>query len=59
MKGRVMLPGFIDSHGHVMDLGFRLLELDLSGTHSLAEAQARIAAYAAANPDHKWILGGG
>ena len=59
MKGRVLLPGFIDSHGHVMDLGFRLLELDLSGTHSLAEAQARIAAYAAANPDRKWILGGG
>ena len=59
MKGRVLLPGFVDSHGHLMDLGFRLLELDLSGTHSLAEAQARIRAYAAANPDHKWILGGG
>ena len=59
MKGRVMLPGFVDSHGHVMDLGFRLLELDLSGTHSLAEAQARIRAYAAANPDRKWLLGGG
>ena len=59
MKGRVLLPGFVDSHGHLMDLGFRLQELDLSGTHSLAEAQARIRAYAAANPDHKWLLGGG
>lgn len=59
MKGRVMLPGFIDAHGHVMELGFRQIELDLSGTRSLAEAQARIRAYASANPDRKWILGGG
>ena len=59
MKGRVLLPGFVDAHGHVMDLGFRALALDLSGTKSLAEAQARIADYARRNPDRKWILGGG
>ena len=59
MKGRVLLPGFIDAHGHVLELGFRALELDLSETGSLADAQARIRAYAAANPDRKWILGGG
>ncbi|MGI4730299.1 MAG: amidohydrolase [Janthinobacterium lividum] len=59
MKGRVLLPGFIDAHGHVMEMGFRALELDLSDATSLADAQARIAAYAAANPDRKWIVGGG
>lgn len=59
LKGRVVLPGFVDAHGHVLELGFRQLELDLSGTRSLAEAQARIRAYAAANPDRKWIVGGG
>ncbi len=59
MKGKVLLPGFIDAHGHVMDLGFRDVELDLSGTTSLDEAKAKIAAYVAANPDKKWILGGG
>ena len=59
MKGRVLIPGFVDSHGHVLELGFRQLELDLSGARTLAEAQARIRAYAAANPDRKWILGGG
>lgn len=59
MGGRVMLPGFIDSHGHLMDLGFALLTLDLSDTHSLAEAQAKIRAYAAANPDRSWIIGNG
>ncbi len=59
MHGRVLLPGFIDAHGHVMEMGFRAMELDLSDATSLADAQARIAAYAAANPDRKWIVGGG
>ena len=59
MKGRVLLPGFVDAHGHVMELGFRALALDLSGTRSLQEAQAAVAAYAKANPERKWILGGG
>jgi predicted amidohydrolase YtcJ len=59
MHGKVLLPGFVDAHGHVMQLGFRLLEVDLSDTHSLQEAQAKIRAYVAAHPDQKWILGGG
>lgn len=59
LHGKVLLPGFVDAHGHVSELGFRALELDLSGTKSLEEAKARIAAYVAANPDRKWILGGG
>lgn len=59
MKGRVAIPGMIDAHGHVMDLGYRALRLDLSGTRSLDEAKARIAAYAAANPTRAWITGGG
>ena len=59
MHGKVLLPGFVDAHGHVIDLGFRALELDLHDTNSLEEAKARIAAYVAANPDRKWIVGGG
>ncbi len=59
MKGKVLLPGFIDAHGHVMELGFRALALDLSDTKTLDEAKAKIAVYAAANPDRRWILGGG
>ena len=58
-KGRTMIPGLIDAHLHVMGLGFASLTLDLSATRSLAEAQAKIAAYAAANPDRAWIVGGG
>ncbi|MBB5716003.1 amidohydrolase [Sphingomonas aerophila] len=59
MKGRVLMPGMIDAHGHVTELGFRSIELDLSDTRTLAEAQAKITAYARANPDKRWIIGGG
>jgi predicted amidohydrolase YtcJ len=58
-RGRTMIPGLIDAHGHVMGLGMQSLQLDLSDTRSLAEAQAKIAAYAAANPTPRWIVGRG
>ncbi len=58
-KGETLMPGLIDSHAHVMAIGFAALTLDLSETRSLAQAQARIAAYAAAHPERKWIVGRG
>lgn len=58
-KGQFLIPGLIDSHGHVMSLGFSALTLDLTDTRSLGEALARIAAYAKAHPDRPWILGRG
>jgi hypothetical protein len=58
-RGRTLIPGLIDAHGHVMGLGFQAMQLDLSDTNSLAEAQAKIAAYAAANPSPRWIVGRG
>ncbi len=57
--GRTLLPGLIDAHGHVMSLGFGALQLDLTGTTSLADLQQRLKTYAAANPDAKWLLGRG
>lgn len=58
-EGRVVVPGFIDAHAHLMGLGLGTLVLDLSGTQSLDEALSRIAAYAAAYPDRPWIIGRG
>lgn len=58
-KGRVMLPGMIDGHLHVMDIGFAALTLDLSDANSLEEALAKIKAFAAENPGRPWILGRG
>jgi predicted amidohydrolase YtcJ len=58
-RGRTLIPGLIDAHGHVMGLGTAALVIDLSDTNSLEEAQARIRAYAAANPTPRWIVGRG
>lgn len=56
---RSMLPGFIDAHGHVMDLGFAALHLDLTGARSLTELQQRLRDYAAAHPNDLWLIGFG
>ncbi|MBH0111803.1 amidohydrolase [Novosphingobium sp. YJ-S2-02] len=58
-KGRVLVPGMIDAHGHVMATGFAQLTLDLSGTTTLDEALSRIRAWSAAHPEAPWILGTG
>lgn len=58
-KGQFLIPGMIDSHLHMMGLGFAALTLDLSDTTSLEEAQGRIREYAAANPGGQWIIGRG
>ncbi|MEO8455344.1 MAG: amidohydrolase family protein [Sphingomicrobium sp.] len=57
--GRTMLPGLIDAHGHVTDLGFAALRLDLVGTNSLDGLKQRLRTYAAAHPDARWIIGFG
>ncbi|NCN85660.1 MAG: amidohydrolase [Sphingomonadales bacterium] len=58
-KGQTLIPGFFDAHGHVMDMGFGALTLDLSETKTLAEALAKISQYAADNAGRQWILGTG
>ncbi|WP_426702868.1 amidohydrolase [Rhodanobacter sp. Col0626] len=58
-RGETLLPGLIDAHGHVMDLGYARNSVDLTGTTSLDEALAKVKAYAASHPDAKWIVGGG
>jgi len=59
MRGRTVIPGLIDAHLHVMELGLAQLVVDLSDTRSLAEAQAKIRAFAEANPERPWIVGRG
>ena len=58
-KGRVLIPGMIDAHVHVMDIGFGALTLDLSDTTSLEDALAKIKTFAQDNPGRPWILGRG
>ena len=56
---RTMLPGMVDAHGHVIELGLSVIQLDLVGTNSLADLQQRLRSYAAAHPDTRWIIGRG
>lgn len=58
-KGRVMIPGLIDAHAHIMGIGIGALTLDLSDTNSLAEALDKIRKFAAENEARPWILGRG
>lgn len=58
-RGRTLLPGLIDAHGHVMNLGFQLRQLDLTGTASLAEALARASVAAREIPGDGWLIGRG
>lgn len=58
-RGRVLLPGLHDAHGHLWGLGALAVELNLVGTRSLKEAMDRLAAYDTAHPDDAWILGRG
>ncbi|WP_370638867.1 amidohydrolase [Croceicoccus sp. Ery5] len=57
--GRVLIPSFIDSHLHLTGTGLAAMILDLSETASLAEAQEKIADYAARYPNRGWIIGRG
>ncbi|MDM4766117.1 amidohydrolase [Pelomonas sp. SE-A7] len=58
-KGQVLMPGLIDAHGHVMDLGLARRSLQLRDTADLGAALAAVKAYAAARPQATWLLGGG
>lgn len=58
-KGKTLMPGLIDAHGHVMGIGLGAIQLDLSSAKSLDEAKQMIAEFAAKNPDSPWIIGRG
>jgi predicted amidohydrolase YtcJ len=57
--GRTLLPGLIDAHGHVVDLGTAAMTVQLTGTSSIADLQQRLRDYASANPGSVWISGFG
>ena len=58
-RGRTLLPGLIDAHGHVTALGTAAMTLQLTGSSSLSDVQERLRAYAPAHPDKRWIIGFG
>ncbi|MFJ5723069.1 amidohydrolase [Streptomyces sp. NPDC093149] len=59
LQGKLLLPGFQDSHIHAVFGGRELAECDLTGTVGVEDYLTRIRSYADAHPDHSWITGGG
>ncbi|MFI6727428.1 amidohydrolase [Streptomyces sp. R-74717] len=59
LQGKLLLPGFQDSHIHAVFGGMELAECDLTGTVGVEDYLTLIRSYADAHPDRSWITGGG
>lgn len=59
LKGSTMLPGFVDSHVHLIGHGERLLRLDLSHMQSKDEVLSTVENYAKEVLEGEWIIGEG
>ncbi|WP_217180856.1 amidohydrolase [Streptomyces sp. AC495_CC817] len=59
LGGALLAPGFQDAHIHPVGGGIELLQCNLTDAESAEETVALVRAYAEANPDEEWILGGG
>lgn len=59
LAGALLSPGFQDAHIHPVGGGIELLQCNLTESESAEQTAALVRAYAEANPDEEWILGGG
>ena len=57
LSGAVVYPGFVDSHGHLAELGRSLESADLKGIRSATECARKMAGSAA--PAGTWVEGDG
>jgi predicted amidohydrolase YtcJ len=58
LKGRMVVPGFIDSHTHFIPGGFQLSSVDLRDADSRDEFGARIVEFMQGLRPGEWIVGG-
>ena len=58
-QNKVLLPGLIDAHGHVMGLGETLLQVDLRESKSALDAAKMVQAYAKTQQELAWVTGRG
>jgi predicted amidohydrolase YtcJ len=59
LSGKMVLPGFHDSHVHLVTGGIELGQCNLNGLATREEILAKIRDYALAHPEKPWIAGGG
>lgn len=58
-QGKTLLPGLIDAHGHVFELGEIASGVDLFGATSLGGAVRAVAEFSRTHPKNAWIVGYG
>jgi predicted amidohydrolase YtcJ len=59
LSGATMLPGLIDAHGHLRNLGRTLANLQLVGTASAEDVRTRVLEFQRKTPKGAWIRGRG
>ena len=59
LKGATMTPGFIESHGHIMGVGYNELNLDLMSVKSYDELVQKVKEAADKAQPGQWIVGRG
>jgi predicted amidohydrolase YtcJ len=59
LEGALVIPGFIESHAHFMDLGTSRMKLDLTGTDSAGQIVTMVGETAETAPEGAWIQGHG
>ena len=59
LDGRLLLPGFVESHSHPAVAGLLATKLQVLGTRTVADVQQALREYAAAHPDEKVLFGSG
>jgi hypothetical protein len=57
--GRLVLPGFTDSHIHFLEGSMNAQQIVIEDTQTLAGVLQQVKAYAVAHPEKPWILGRG
>lgn len=59
LRGKTVLPGFIDSHAHFFSLGVARMTVDVLGTRTEREAADRVRERVAKSSPGQWIRGRG
>ncbi len=59
LKGKTVLPGFVDAHYHFSGVGFREMNLNLEGTTSLEDFLAKVKARVDKAKPGEWVTGRG
>lgn len=59
LGGKVMTPGFIEGHGHIMGIGYNEMQLDLLAVKSYDELVDKVRDAAAKAGPGQWIVGRG